>query len=614
MNNTIWKRVLVFVTIPFLCIFVALSAFIVRSVYRDKAKQAGQDLRNLAWFNSANLLGYINNIEVTVATTAAELESIDASELGNAREFAEHALFAMFENPNVYNAWLAYEPNAFDGEDPQHTRDYPGAPSGRFIRSYVRGRGGYVEAPDMDEALLSDPNLAKWYIFPKTTGKKHISFGDDSQPAYDYGLGEGAVNSLGVSAPIIVNGRFIGCVGADALMDGMMLGDEIIPGASSAIFSSRGMVIYAKDNSDVGKDISQLGLSDAEAVRSSFLLKRERYLEDEYFKFLNARSYVFFKPLQIGSFDQTFFLCAAVSRGQVLDTVMLVLLPISVALLLALVTFAGLLFYIALSISRPIHMLTVASDMISLGNLDRDIPALTGRDEIGVMARSLRRMVEQFRVYITLQSRSRELLDLYVRLNEAVYQHTGLRQAFDAIIDVVAQTFRIQRASLVLLISGKAQLLSRYEAGFGLLPSVGADGGFKYHSQVAVLLAGKKYIFLNSRGVHEQKLAFASGDTASVCILPIFLSGALNGYIIMEDDGASGAFVNDDTALIFISDTLSYILTQKDRYAAAKPNAASGTNANEYAGVGADEYADVGADRHATSKPIAASNPAAFDR
>jgi HPt (histidine-containing phosphotransfer) domain-containing protein len=61
--------------------------------------------------------------------------------------------------------------------------------------------------------------------------------------------------------------------------------------------------------------------------------------------------------------------------------------------------------------------------------------------------------------------------------------------------------------------------------------------------------------------------------------------------------------VNDDTALIFISDTLSYILTQKDRYAAAKPTAAFDANADEYAGAAAN--------------PIAASNPTAptaFDR
>jgi hypothetical protein len=80
---------------------------------------------------------------------------------------------------------------------------------------------------------------------------------------------------------------------------------------------------------------------------------------------------------------------------------------------------------------------------------------------------------------------------------------------------------------------------------------------------VSRLLAGNKYVFLNSHGMAEQGVLFAAKDTTSVCILPISVGDELRGYFILEGKD-SGVFVSDDEHLVFISKTVSYILSQKE--------------------------------------------------
>jgi HPt (histidine-containing phosphotransfer) domain-containing protein len=85
-----------------------------------------------------------------------------------------------------------------------------------------------------------------------------------------------------------------------------------------------------------------------------------------------------------------------------------------------------------------------------------------------------------------------------------------------------------------------------------------------YHSQVVALLEDKKYVYLNSFGITGQEIAFLEAGSTCLCVLPILAGKTLRGYILMEGDEATGPLIHDDSALLFISDTISYILTKKE--------------------------------------------------
>jgi HPt (histidine-containing phosphotransfer) domain-containing protein/HAMP domain-containing protein len=592
MKNAVWMKILLFAVIPFIGIYGVVAVFISLSVFQDKIRQTEVDTRTLSRFNETNLRGYIENILLVTRIAAADMETINP-ENPEARKLGEQAILSSFENPHVFNAWLAFEPNAFDGKDAEHRGDYPGAPSGRYMRSYVRGEHGILVAPDMDEAELDNLEESDWYVGAKLTGRPYIDINSPYEIFYDYGIDETLRNLVSITCPLFRNGSFIGCVGADFLLDEVILGREIIPGAVSALFMSNGGLQYARDPGLLGKSIEELGFSDPPGIRAAFRRQIEFFLTNDDSVLIEGRAYSYFIPVQLEDFNDLVYLYAAIPETTLWETMYAVLRPIGIALIVSLILFSLLLFYLAHSISRPIHELTLASEAISQGDFGRKLMVSLSRDEIGAMTRSLHRMVEQFRMYIALQERSKELLDIYTRLHSALYQRDTIEDVFDATIFIIAGYFKVSLASLIVLKDGIPWVTARYSAEKGLWKAVGKSGAtdFPHHNQVAALLDQKKYLSLNAYSMSQEKITFASKKTNALCILPINLEGSLRGYFILESAGVSGSFVHDDAALIFITDTISYILARKKARppeddeeaaygkAAGAANAAAGANA-----------------------------------
>jgi hypothetical protein len=101
-------------------------------------------------------------------------------------------------------------------------------------------------------------------------------------------------------------------------------------------------------------------------------------------------------------------------------------------------------------------------------------------------------------------------------------------------------------------------------------------GDYVHHSRVKALLSGRKYISLNANAMLEQDIDFADGQTRYLCILPIMAADRLQGYVIMEGDNETGPLVRGDAALLFISDTISYMLTKRDAGEDFVPQPAAG--------------------------------------
>jgi HAMP domain-containing protein len=564
LKSAIWIRTLVFAVIPFMIVYIIISVFVGQSILQDKVRQTKIDVETLARFNEVNLTGGIENVKLAIKIASIQLGNINPRNT-DARKIAENILVTSFEIRQIYNAWFAFEPDAFDGRDAEYAFDYPGSPSGRFMRSFVRDEnGGFLTAPDMDEAVIDDPDESSWYTVPKESGQQYIDINSDDL-FYDYGLGGGEVIAISLVYPVFRNNAVIGCVGADFLLDDMVLGSEIIPGAQSVLFRDNGAVIYSGGSDFLGKRIEELEFPHSGKIRKAFVQKEPLFLPDEYSGFLGDKAYVCFMPVRLIEFEEIVYIYAAIPKSMIMKTVYAVFWPIGAALAAALIIFTFLLFYLAKSISGPIRELTAASEAIVRGDIDRKFAMFHSGGEIGAMTRSLYHMVEQFQMYITLQERSKDLLNIYTRLYEALYQQDNIEDVFDAAVFIIADYFEIKAASLVVLKNDAARYVAHYSAARGLWKAADENGAvvFEHHNRAADLLAGRKYIFLNASGISEQGIQFASEDSASLCILPVRTGGILQGYFLMEGNETAGAFVHYDDALIFISDTISYILTQK---------------------------------------------------
>ncbi|MDR1971516.1 MAG: HAMP domain-containing protein [Treponema sp.] len=566
MKNTIWSKIFLFAVIPFLIIYTILAAIILRSIFNDKISQVELDVRNLARFNEVRFQGYIENTRLSVMIAAAELELIDPA-LPDARSRGEKVIIASFSNETVYNSWLIFEPNAFDGRDENHRGEYPGETSGRYMRSYIREGSGFVETGDMDETLLEDMAESYWYLVPKLTKEPFIDISTDYETTWDYGTGEGPVFSISLAAPIMRDGQFIGCVGQDILLTDLMLGPELIPGAVSALFTPNGILRYFRDTDMMEKTLEELGFPNPEKIREAFAANQELYLSGQYSPLLQAPALTWFVPVRLAGFDETLYVYAAMPESDARKALDPLLGPIVVSLVLVLLIFGASLLYLAQSISKPIHDLILACEAISQGNFDVVIPQSRSRGEVGIMIRFLHRMVEQFKLYIAMQNRSQELLDIYTRLYKALYQHDRVEDVFDEVIPLISDYFKVHKASLVFVSGENARLLASYERGSGLKKE-GAEI-FSFHRQALALLADRKYISMNLNVMRQLKVSFAEEKTQSLCILPFLAADKLRAYVIMEGDSETGPLIHGDAVLLFISQTVSYVLTQRE--AAGKP-------------------------------------------
>jgi hypothetical protein len=162
-----------------------------------------------------------------------------------------------------------------------------------------------------------------------------------------------------------------------------------------------------------------------------------------------------------------------------------------------------------------------------------------------------------------MQRRSGEILDVYIRLYRALYKNDRLEDVFDEVVAVISDLFKLTRASLVVSDGGNARLLAVYERGGGLRKE---DAGeeYRHHGQILALLSGRKYISLNAAALVEQKITFADKNTLFLFILPLLAEDGPRGYVIIEGDHETGPLAHSDAALLFMSETISYMIADRE--------------------------------------------------
>jgi HAMP domain-containing protein len=526
-------------------------------VFHDKVNQIETEVKNLARFNGISFQEHISAAKLTVLTTAAELEHIDPAG-PDARAIGERILVSGFKNRAAVNVWMIFESDAFDGRDTEHRGEYPGESSGRYMRSYVRQGLGYAEAPDKREALLDTMADSYWYLVPKTRQALFLNVGATYEWYRDYGIGKGPVNRISLAAPLFRNGKFIGCVGQDIQLTDDTLGPEMVPGAVSALFASNGTLRYHKDRDMVGKSPEELGFTRIDAIRGALSRGEDLFLSGEYSPLLRTKARACFLPVKLADFDELVYVYTALPETRVHDALFPMFWSFLYFFLLSLVIFAFSLYYLSHRVSKPIHDLSLACEAISRGRFDVEITHPHFKDETGIMARSLYRMVEQFRVHITMRERCQKLLDIYTRLYKVLYQYGRMDEVFDELLPVIGDYFKVTKASLVLVNGEAAQFRAFYEPGKG--PRKAAGEEFTHHRRVTQVLSGKKYISMNAGTLREQKIDFFGDQVLFLCILPFFAAHELRGYIILEGGGETGPLIHNDTVPLFLSETLSFML------------------------------------------------------
>ncbi|MBT8768834.1 methyl-accepting chemotaxis protein [Metapseudomonas boanensis] len=164
-------------------------------------------------------------------------------------------------NPKLLDTFAAWEPDAFAGSDAEYVgREADGySASGRFMPWWYRKADGSLTVEPMGATLESEKQLAtgvregEYYLCPKEGLRPCIV---DPAP---YEMGGKMVMMSSFNAPILVDGKFRGAVGADLSLEFIQ---ELLKNADQNLYDGAGEIALISANGRLvayTKDVTKLG-------------------------------------------------------------------------------------------------------------------------------------------------------------------------------------------------------------------------------------------------------------------------------------------------------------------------------------------------------------------
>ncbi|MFP3155131.1 ATP-binding protein [Lachnospiraceae bacterium ZAX-1] len=383
---TIFRQLMIFCLTPVLLVFILLLILISRFVYKEAVVSANNTAILFSEYTSNTVEKTLLDILDSLNQTVVNLQAIDRK-APDAEQKADQILQLFFEsNTDIYCTWFAFERGTFQ--------------EGRYTKDYIRTPQGRGEIFDLTDELLDDEKQSTWYNAALKSGEV---FFDDG--FYDYGNGPIATSTI--SYPIKDGSTVIGVLGIDTLynqfyqfLDEFQIENE----REVMLVSVEGRVLYSKQQRCDGAYIYNMGIGDKDDILRSFTENETLLFEDES-PYFGGNSLHYFCPISFERSRQPMFLYVDLPTDILYEKAQTIEIIIVIAGILTIFLLAAIIFFQAKKIRNALSFLAGQADQIANGNLDIEIKNhANGRQatvlEVVQLHRSLKKMVEQFRIYI----------------------------------------------------------------------------------------------------------------------------------------------------------------------------------------------------------------------
>ncbi|BCY01229.1 methyl-accepting chemotaxis protein [Stutzerimonas stutzeri] len=342
-----------------------------------------------------------------IATSLARVHTLtaltgdDGMPMANLRreELINLARQTLIENPDLTSTYIAWEPNGVDANDLMYRGDEPGMLDGRFASWIYRDGSGQMKIDrlsDIEDTRLLDTGIraGEYYLCPREQLKPCVG---DPAP-YDMNGQTYLLSSF--NAPILVDGKFHGIVGADISVDFIQ---QLLSNANAQLYGGVGeialisnngrLAAYSTDKSLIGKPAAQILDAEEQVLIQRLPAGQSHYQIDQAgghvalflpfsFEGTDAR-WVLMLQLPIAEvmkdLDQLMAALGEESRSS-LTTMLIIGVLIAVAGLLA-------IWLISRRITRPLRDMVVMLDNIGQGEGDLTQRLhIDSRNELGQIA------------------------------------------------------------------------------------------------------------------------------------------------------------------------------------------------------------------------------------
>jgi methyl-accepting chemotaxis protein len=366
-------------------ISVALGILVLvvsRQSSRVAEEQANQIVTQMAERYARMVNSDLDAAFMPVRTLAQTLAAQKVAGLAD-RRLADAALREVAEkNRKVLGIWTTWEPNAFDGLDAKFVNTPGSDATGRYISNWSRGSGRIALEPNVD---YEKEGTGDYYLLARKTRRETIV------NPYIYPVGGRPTLITSITVPIVLDGQFVGTVGADISLEQIQKQvSEITPfGKGYALLVSNNGAFVAHPSEE--RRAKQLGASPAESLVKSGLSRNTALSGRVRSEVLAADAIEVVVPIRIGETGTPWALAVFAPLDEVLAPAR-ELREFTILLgALALLTLGGAVLLVIRRITRPLE--TISSVAIRIADGD-----LTGRlehrseDEIGVLADAFRSM------------------------------------------------------------------------------------------------------------------------------------------------------------------------------------------------------------------------------
>ncbi|HIV71126.1 MAG TPA: HAMP domain-containing protein [Candidatus Aquabacterium excrementipullorum] len=347
-------------------------------------ESAKQSVRATGLYAASQVQSDLQATFKSIGALATALQMARSADNPPPREQLDATLKRLLEQ---HTPWLAsyslWEPNALDGKDAEHVSKGPqDDATGRFISYWNRGAGDIKVEPllDYEKAGAND-----WYDIPRRTGKATLV-----EP-YLYKVSGKDVLITSLVTPIALNGKFVGIVGVDLLLEGLQnkLGEvKSLDGAEVQLISAGGKYVSHPDAKKIGTDAADLSPEALDAVRKGLP-----------YEYTDATGHVrVLTPVRPDPDAFPWALCIHYTEAaaQAPARSMMALVA-GIAVVCALLA-VGALLTVVTRLTRPVRELATTMDALAGGqsNLRVELP-VRGSDELARISRSFNQFVAKLR-------------------------------------------------------------------------------------------------------------------------------------------------------------------------------------------------------------------------
>lgn len=371
-------------SIVFTCLLVLMTVVLVQ-VYISSKKQV-QETAIIHSSRYANqITGDFTKLHHAITDFAKQVETLKSNGVVS-RDAATNMLQELLLSyDQAVGMGIAFEPNAYDGQDSRHKNKFPSDATGRFL-TYISKDAS--NKPIIEPLVDYEGEDVEWYAGVRNANKAVLT-----EP-YEYTVNGETLLMTTISVPLRNGNAFAGVVTVDIPLSFVQsLTEETeVMGGFNQIISASG--IYVADSHAPEQVNSQISESNKISQLYTQVSSGDSFSQYVYSDVTKDEALSVFEPIHIKGTDQYWTYVSTIPRRNILKefyNILTIMLVITVAVLIVTIS----IMYLLISrVTKPIISTADTLDMMANADFTGTIPKkyLKINDEIGRLARSITKM------------------------------------------------------------------------------------------------------------------------------------------------------------------------------------------------------------------------------